>query len=182
MCLIASCSSNCCRLPVNRITGSVADVKCNRSIVMFLTTSGTCNSTVELHVPEVVKNITIERLHFTSATLPVIRFTGKRQQLLEQLAIRHIQFDVTSRDHAVLQLSGLFVDDLQITGDSCNGAGPNLNVPRISIEMSEEASLRGASLTCLPTSAIDLAVARRPGDPNLLASITIIQSNLVLAH
>jgi hypothetical protein len=140
------------------------------------------DSTVELHVPEVVKNITIERLHFTSATLPVIRFTGKRQQLLEQLAIRHIQFDVTSRDDAVLQLSGLFVDDLQITGDSCNGAGPNLNVPRISIEMSEEASLRGASLTCLPTSAIDLAVARRPGDPNLLASITIIQSNLVLAH
>lgn len=138
---------------------------------------------VELAVPVNVRIITIERLHYTSAKLPLLRFTGKQDQILEQLSIRSIQYDAMSREEAVLQLSGLFVDDLQVSGGSCNGSGPpNVNEPRLSIEMSENSTVRRAFLTCLYASSIELAVATRRSDPNLAAAITIVQVNLVSAH
>jgi hypothetical protein len=141
------------------------------------------DSTVELTVPASVRIITIEKLRYTSAKLPVIRFAGVKDQFLEQLSIRAIQYDSTSREEAVLQLSGLFIDELQITGTVCNGsAGPSTTEPRISVEMSEGASVRRANLTCLRASSIDVAVTPNPREPDLPASVAIVQVSLVSAR
>lgn len=140
------------------------------------------DSAVELTVPAIVKTITIENLHFTSPKLPVIRFSGTREQILEQLSIRRLQYDVASRRDAVLQLSGLFIDDLQITGTSCTATGPNASEPRISVEMIEDAAIRRASLTCVRASTVDLAIGTKPDEAALPASITMVEVELVSAR